>query len=313
MKYAKIIATGSYLPHHIVTNAELEKTLDTTDEWIFTRTGIRQRHIASTKETSAFMATEAAKQVLDRAKLKSVDMIIVATTTPDAFFPNTACLVQANLGLPPCPAFDIAAACAGFNYALTLADQFIRSGQCQHILVIGSETMSRLVDWLDRNTCVLFGDGAGAMILSASTQPGIVASHIYADGSHQEILYANNMRAPDPGIIKMQGPSVFRQAVTKMAEALTQLLVEQQMDIKNVDWLIPHQANKRIIQTVAKRLELPEERIIMTIEQQANTSSASIPIALNQAIQDKRVRSGDTLLLESFGGGITWGAALVKY
>jgi 3-oxoacyl-[acyl-carrier-protein] synthase-3 len=313
MKYAKIIGTGGYLPKNIVKNSDLEKTLNTTNEWIVKKTGIRQRHIADTKETSAFMATQAAQKALKKAGLNQVDMILVATTTPDAFFPNTACLVQAALGHPQCPAFDISAACAGFNYALSIADQFIRSGQYEHILVIGSDTLSRLVDWLDRTTCVLFGDGAGAVVLKASDTPGIIASHIYADGQHEKLLYANNMRAPDAGIIKMQGSFVLRQAVSKMGDALTQLLTEQNIPVTDIDWLIPHQSNLNIIQNFAKQLNLPQEKVILTISEHANTSSASVPLALNQAIEDGRIQPDQLLLLESFGGGITWGTSLVRY
>lgn len=313
MNYAKIIGTGSYLPKHIVTNKDLQSTLETTDDWIIERTGIRQRHIASANETAAFMGTQAAKKALEMAKLEAVDLIVVATTTPDAFFPSTACLIQATLKLPNCPAFDVAAACAGFNYALSIAEQFIKTGQYQNILVIGSEAMSQIVDWEDRNTCILFGDGAGAVVLQASQEPGIIASHLQADGQYQDLLYVNNRRAPDPGLIKMDGPAVFRQAVTKMSETLNTLLNDAQVKIGDIDWFIPHQANLRIMHALMKQLSLPEEKVIITIDQHANTSAASIPLALDTAIRDGRVRPGQLLLLESFGGGFAWGSSLVRY
>jgi 3-oxoacyl-[acyl-carrier-protein] synthase III len=313
MNYAKIIGTGSYLPDKVVPNSELEQMLNTTDAWIVNRTGIRQRHLANAQETTAFMATQAAKQALAAAGLSSVDMILVATTSPDAFFPNTACLVQAALGLTQCPALDISAACSGFSYALTVAEQFIRTGSCQHILVIASDTLSHLVDWLDRNTCILFGDGAGSIVLSASNTPGIVASQLYAEGEHHALLYANNTRAPDKGFIKMKGPALFRKAIAKMATSIQNLLSQQAIPIEQIDWLIPHQANLNIIKAIAKQLNFPEKRIVTTIADQANTSAASIPLALDHAIRDKRIQPGQRLLLASFGGGITWGATLIQY
>lgn len=313
MNYAKIAGTGSYLPARILSNDDLARTLNTTDAWIIENTGIRQRHIAEEGEGAAIMATYAAQRALEAAGKTAVDLIVVATTTPDAFFPSTACFVQANLKLGNCPAFDVSAACAGFNYALSIADQFIRTGHIQSALVIGSETMSRVLDWEDRRTCVLFGDGAGAVVLTASQTPGILASRLYADGSYQDILYVNNIRSLDPGILRMEGSAVFRQAVDKMGDALTCILAQQNIPPEKLDWLIPHQANLRIIRFLAKRLRLPEERIVITIEQQANTSSASVPIALDTAIRDGRIRCGQLLLLESFGGGIAWGSALIRY
>lgn len=313
MRYARILGTGSYLPKRVVTNVELEATLNTTDTWIKERTGIEQRHVAGPQETTAFMAAQAAKQALSAAQLQQVDMILVATTTPDAFFPSTACLVQTFLGLQNCPAFDVAAACTGFNYALSIADQFIQTNKYQYILVIGSETMSRVVDWNNRNTCILFGDGAGAVLLGPSQHPGILETVLQADGRYQELLYLNNLRAPDPGVLKMEGSQVFKQAVLKMSEILLTVLEKQSTSITDFDWLIPHQANLRIMQALGKRLKLPQSKFIMTIAQHANTSAASIPLALDIAIRDQRIQPGQRLLLVSFGGGITWGATLLKY
>jgi len=313
MRYAKIIGTGSYLPTHIVKNTDLEQTLDITSDWIIKRTGICQRHIANAQETSAFMATHAAQKALKMANEVSVDMIIVATTTPDAFIPSTACIVQAALQLKACPAFDITAACAGFNYALSIAEQFIKSGTYQKILVIGSEAMSQVLNWEDRSTCVLFGDGAGAVVLGASDAPGILGTHIHAEGEHQDLIRINHLRSPDAGILTMDGPAVFKQAVTKMTKSMMAILKAHHLSIKDLDWLVPHQANLRIIRTLAKQLDLPEKQIIITIDRHANTSSASVPLALDQAIRDNRIQPGQLLLLESFGGGITWGNTLVRY
>jgi 3-oxoacyl-[acyl-carrier-protein] synthase-3 len=313
MNYAKIAGTGSYLPKQIVTNKALEQTLDTSEAWIIERTGIHQRHIANTHETAAFMGTQAAKKALEIANIDAVDLILVATTTPDAFFPSTACLIQAALKLPHCPAFDIAAACAGFNYALSVADQFIKTGQYRTVLVIGSEVMSRLLDWQDRSTCILFGDGAGAVVLTSSEEPGIIASHLQADGQYQELLHVNNMRAPDPGLLKMEGSAVFRHAVIKMSDTVHTLLESTHTSIQDIDWLIPHQANLRIMRALTKRLHLPEEKVVSTIHQHANTSSASVPLALDTAIRDGRVQRGQLLLLESFGGGFAWGSSLIRY
>lgn len=307
------MGTGSYLPTRLITNTDLEKTLDTTHAWIVERTGICQRYLVGEGESTASMAVMAARRALEAAQLKTVDMIIVATTTPDAFFPSTACLVQAELNLLGCPAFDIAAACAGFNYALGIADQFIRTGQIKTVLVIGSETMSRVLDWQDRSTCILFGDGAGAVVLSASTTPGILGSQLHADGTHQDLLYINNFRLPDPRILKMDGAAVFRHAVNKMGDTLLTSLMQHKIHIEQLDWLIPHQANLRIIRLLAKKLKLPESRVVVTIDQQANTSSASVPLALDTAVRDGRIQPGHLLLLESFGGGFVWGSTLMRY
>jgi 3-oxoacyl-[acyl-carrier-protein] synthase III len=312
--YSYIAGTGSYLPAHILTNADLEKRCDTTDAWIVERTGIRQRHIAqNTEENTTSMAILAAKRALEAADLKQVDMIIVATTTPTAFFPSTACSVQAALDCPNGPAFDIAAACAGFNYALATADQFIRQQTVKSALVIGSETMSRVLDWQDRSTCVLFGDGAGAVVLVANKRPGILSTHLHADGNYQNLLRIDNTSLSKPQLKMPDGPAVFRHAVSKMGDTLTHILAEQQLDVMQLDWLIPHQANIRIIYSLAKKLKLPESRIIITIDRQANTSSASIPLALDTAIQEGRIQRNQLLLLESFGSGLTWGASLIRY
>ncbi len=314
MNYATITGSGSYLPKSIVTNKELEQTLETSDTWMTERTGIFQRHISSATETASFMGEKAASAALTMANIESVDMIIVATTTPDAFFPSTACLIQKKLKLSnQCAAFDVSAACTGFNYALAIATQFLTVPTYHHILVIGTEVMSRLVDWQDKNTCILFGDGAGAVILSKSNKQGVIACPIQANGHHEQLLYANHLRAPDIGIIKMEGTTVFREAIKTMYQLIKQLLKEQNITLQDVDWLIPHQANLRILHTLAQQLHFPMDRVIITIGQHANTSSASIPLALDSAIRKNQIKTGQLLLMVSFGGGLTWGATLIRY
>lgn len=336
MRYASIIGTGSYLPPHVMTNADWEKRLDTSDSWIRERTGIVSRHIASSHETASSMATLAAKAALTQAQcpVDQIQLIIVATGTADNVFPATACLVQKNLNIPTCIAFDIQAACTGFIYGLSIAEQFIKTGVVDSALVIGSELMSRLINWSDRNTSVLFGDGAGAVVLKSDNQPGILSTHLYAQGNYEELLWVENVQLSDhssviPHVektenynkplqqaypyIKMHGPKVFKIAVSKLEEMVQEIQRVHQLEAQQIDWLIPHQANIRIIQATAEKLGLPMEKVICTIDTHSNTSSASIPLALDVAVRDGRVKKGQTLLFEAFGAGLTWGSALVKY
>lgn len=318
--FSRIAGTGGYLPEKILSNFDLEKIVNTSNEWIVERTGIRNRHIVAEDETASTMGYVAAKQALDAARLSvdQIDCVIVSTSTPDKIFPSTACIIQDKLGIPACPAFDVSAACAGFMYALDIADKFIRTGAAKHALVIGSEAMSRILDWQDRKTCVLFGDGAGAIVLSASETPGIRTSNLGANGAYKEMLYvsngfANQDELSQPSCIYMQGSEVFRVAVRTLGRIFEEIIAEEKMAFSDIDWLIPHQANLRIISAMANKLSLPLERVILTIAEQGNTSAASIPLALHQGITDGRIQRGDHLLLEGFGGGFAWGAALVNY
>lgn len=319
MYYSKIIGTGGYLPKKIVTNAELAKQVNTSDEWILSRTGIRQRHIASNEETCARMGEMAALNALEKAGMQAneLQMIIVATTTPDQIMPSTACLIQDRLEAFGIPAFDITAACTGFVYALSIADQFIRSGMMQNVLVIGTEVMSRLIDWQDRSTCILFGDGAGAVILKRAEQPGIMSTHLYADGTYKHLLAVPNINNTTPAnfkpTIQMLGREVFKFAVNALSQVIDDTLSANQLTKKSIRWLIPHQANIRIIEALAKKLDLPMEQVIVTVNKHANTSAASIPLALDLAIQDQRIQREDLILLEAIGGGFTWGSALIRY
>ncbi len=318
MTYSKILGTGSYLPEKILTNADLEKIVDTTDEWIVQRTGIKQRHIAAPEENAAILADYAARQALDAAGLKpsDIDMIIVATTTPHMVFPSTACLLQERFNISGCPAFDLnATACAGFMYGFSIADQYIRTGSIKHALVIGSEIMSRVVDWTDRSTCVLFGDGAGAVVLGPSNEPGVISTHIHADGKYKDVLYLplGTNTSPNVETVKMAGNQLFKLAVNILDNLFDETLAASGTEKSAVDWLIPHQANIRIIQAMAKKLDLPLDRVAITLEDQANTSSASIPLALDKAIRDGRIKPGQLLMMEGFGGGLAWGSALVRY
>ena len=319
MTFARIIGTGSYLPETILTNADLEKRVDTTDEWIVSRTGIRERHIAADNETTSDLATAAARAALEAAGItpNQLDLILVATTTPDFIFPSTACLVQQKLGITnACPAFDLQAVCSGFVYALTTADQFIRSGACQHVLVIGAETLSRITDWSDRSNCILWGDGAGAVVLQASAEPGIISTHIHADGRHEKLLkvpagpsagYANK------ATIEMEGNAVFKVAVNTLDAIVDETLSQNGMEKSQIDWLVPHQANIRIIQATAKKLGMSMDHVVVTVGEHGNTSAASVPLALDTAVRDGRIKRGETILMEAFGGGFTWGSVLVKY
>ncbi len=316
--YSRIVGTGKYLPERILTNADLEKMVETTDEWIRSRTGIENRHIAADGEGTSDLAYKAALAALEDAGLvpNDIDLIVVGTTTPDLIFPNVACLVQEKLKIKACPAFSLEAACSGFLYGLVVADQFIRLGQAQRALVIGAETMSRIIDWTDRETCVLFGDGAGAVILEASERPGILYSTLGADGRYRDLLYASSgvsLRQRDGAALRMKGNEVFKVAVKTLENLVDDVVEKNGLEKGQIDWLIPHQANIRIISATAKRLELPMERVIMTVAEHGNTSAASVPMALDTAIRDGRVKRGDLLLLEAFGGGFTWGASLIRY
>ena len=320
--YARIMATGSALPERVVSNAELEKLVDTTDEWIRSRTGIRQRHIAADGQTTGDLAFEAAQNAMAAAGVKAseLDLIILGTTTPDIIFPSTACLIQHRLGANGCAAFDVNAACSGFVYALGIADKFIRSGQSRKALVVGAETLTRMVDWKERETCVLFGDGAGAVVLEAAAEPGIYATCLHADGGYKHLLYnpvgvsAGFADAPNHGVrIQMSGREVFKMAVKTLDALVGETLTAAGMQESQIDWLIPHQANLRIIEATAKRLSMPMERVIVTVDKHANTSSGSVPLALDYAVRSGKVQRGQNLLLEAFGGGFTWASALLRY
>jgi 3-oxoacyl-[acyl-carrier-protein] synthase III len=320
--YARIAGTGGYLPAHVRTNDHIAATVDTSDEWIMERTGIRSRHIAADDETASSMAEHAARQAIAMAGIQPDDigLIIVATSSPDRVFPSTACLLQHRLGIVQCcAAFDVQAACSGFIFALSIADQYVRTGFVGRALIVGSEINSRLLDWSDRSTCILFGDGAGAVVLEASETPGILSTHIHSDGQYQDLLYLPNARGvtacrPDTlDAIQMSGNEVFKIAVNTLGKIVDDTLAANQMNQADVDWLVPHQANIRIISATAKKLKMPMERVVVTIEEQGNTSSASVPLALNEAVRDGRIQRGQVVLMEAFGGGFAWGSALIRY
>ncbi|WMJ68062.1 beta-ketoacyl-ACP synthase III [Stenotrophomonas sp. 24(2023)] len=316
--YSRIAGTGSYLPEKVLTNADLEKMVETSDEWIQTRTGIRERHIAVEGETTSDLGFHAAQRALEAAGIDAsqLDMIVVGTTTPDLIFPSTACLIQAKLGATGCPAFDVNAACSGFVYALSVADKFIRSGDCKHVLVIGAETLTRIVDWNDRTTCVLFGDGAGAVVLKADETTGILSTHLHADGSKKELLWnptGVSAGFGEGGAILMKGNDVFKYAVKALDSVVDETLQANGLDKSDLDWLIPHQANLRIIEATAKRLDMSMEQVVVTVDKHGNTSSGSVPLALDAAVRSGKVERGQLLLLEAFGGGFTWGSALLRY
>lgn len=319
MIHAHILGTGSYLPEYILTNAELEQRVDTTDEWIVSRTGIRERHIVAAGQTTSDLAAAAGRAAIEAAGIAAnqIDLILVATTTPDFIFPSTACLVQQKLGITNvCPAFDIQAVCSGFVYALTTANQFIRSGSCKNVLVIGAETLSRITDWSDRSNCILWGDGAGAVVLQASDEPGIIATHLHADGQYENLLKVN--AGPSAGYhhkatIHMEGNAVFKVAVNTLDAIVDETLNANGMQKSQIDWLVPHQANIRIIQATAKKLGMSMDRVVVTVDKHGNTSAASIPMALDTAVRDGRIQRGEIILMEAFGGGFTWGSVLVKF
>jgi 3-oxoacyl-[acyl-carrier-protein] synthase-3 len=317
--YSRIIGTGSYLPEKIVTNDDLARRVDTSDEWIRTRTGIRSRHVAAEGQLASDLALPAAQRALQSAGVEAgdIDLIIVATTTPDIIFPSTACILQAKLGVAGCPAFDVQAVCSGFVYALTIADLFIRSGQAKQVLVVGTEVYSRILDWSDRGTCILFGDGAGAVIVAASEKPGILAAKLHADGSHKEMLCVpgsvNGGKVWGSPFVHMDGGSVFKFAVRVFEEGAHEVLKAAGLTVSDLDWFVPHQANIRIMEATAKKLGLANEKVIATVDHHGNTSAASIPLALDEAVKDGRIHPGQTLLLEAVGGGFTWGAVLLRW
>jgi 3-oxoacyl-[acyl-carrier-protein] synthase-3 len=316
--YSRISGTGSYLPERIVTNRELESKVDTTDEWIRTRTGIERRHIAADGETTVDLAEKAARRALDAAGMapEEVDFIAFGTTTPDLIFPNCGVLLQRRLGCFGGPAFSVETACAGFMYALSIADKYVRCGESKRALVIGAETLSRITDWNDRGTAVLFADGAGAVVLEPAESAGVLSTHLHADGRYHEMLYCGSgvSRGFKPPItIAMSGKEVFKVAVNKLGAVVDETLAANGLDRSALDWLVPHQANIRIIQATARKLDMPMERVIVTVQDHGNTSAASVPLALDVAVRDGRIKRGDLLLLEAFGGGFTWGSALVRY
>jgi 3-oxoacyl-[acyl-carrier-protein] synthase-3 len=316
--YSRIVGTGKYLPERVLTNADLEKMVETTDEWIKSRTGIEVRHIAADNEATSDLAAKAGLAALEDAGMAAsdIDLVIVGTTTPDLIFPNVSCLVQDKLKINACPAFSLEAACSGFLYSLVVADQFIRLGMAKRALVIGAETMSRIIDWTDRETCVLFGDGAGAVILEAAETPGILYSTLGADGRYRDLLYASSgvsLRQREGAALRMKGNEVFKVAVKTLENLVDDVVEKNNLEKGQIDWLIPHQANIRIISATAKRLDMPMERVILTVREHGNTSAASVPMALDTAIRDGRIKRGDLLLLEAFGGGFTWGASLIRY
>ncbi len=321
--YARIAGTGSHLPAKVVTNDDLSKIVDTSDEWIATRTGIRQRHVASPEETTSELGYQAALRALEAAGVQpsELELIVVGTTTPDLIFPSTACLIQHRLGAEGCAAFDVNAACSGFIYALTVADKFIRSGAVKTALVIGAETLTRMLDWSDRGTCVLFGDGAGAVVLKADEETGVLSTHLHADGGKKELLWnpvgvsaGFKPDEPNAGVrVLMTGNEVFKHAVKALDSVVEETLEANNLDRHDIDWLIPHQANLRIIEATAKRLDMPMERVIVTVDKHGNTSAGSVPLALDLAVRSGKVQRGQLLLLEAFGGGFTWGSALLRY
>ena len=322
MIYSRIAGTGRYLPEKVLTNFDLEKMVDTSDEWIRTRTGVERRHIAADDQSVSDLCCVAARQAIESAGLDvtDIDMVVVGTTTPDTFFPNVATLIQHRLGIPACPALGMEAACTGFIYALATADKFIRAGEVKRALVVGAECLSRLVDWSDRNTCVLFGDGAGAVVLEAADEPGIISTHLGADGQYRDLLYypsgpskdIDKIGLPDSRIM-MTGNEVFKVAVKTLGNVAAEALTANGIDKSELDWLVPHQANIRIIQATAKRLDLPMEKVILTVQDHGNTSAASVPMALDVGIRDGRIKRGQLVLMEAFGGGFTWGSVLMRY
>lgn len=316
--YTKIIGTGSYLPAHVRTNADLEKMVDTSDEWIVSRTGIRERHIAAPDETVATMGFEAAKNAIEMAGIDKdkIGLIVVATTSSTHAFPSAACQIQALLEIKGCPAFDVAAACAGFTYALSVADQYVKNGAVDYALVIGADVLARTLDPQDRGTVILFGDGAGAVVLSASEEQGIISTHLHADGRYGNLLTLPNMdrvTPENPTWLTMAGNEVFKVAVTELAHIVDETLEANQLDREALDWLVPHQANLRIISATAKKLGMSMDNVVVTLDRHGNTSAASVPSALDEAVRDGRIKRGQLVLLEAFGGGFTWGSALVRF
>jgi 3-oxoacyl-[acyl-carrier-protein] synthase-3 len=319
MTHAKIIGTGSYLPSRILTNADLEKMIETNDAWIVERTGIRERHMAEEGELTSDLALKAAERAIEAAGIDAadLDLIVVATTTPDRVFPSTACVVQAKLGVENgCPAFDVQAVCSGFVYAVSVANNFIKAGQAKHALVIGAETLSRITDWNDRGNCILWGDGAGAVVLKASEEPGIISTHIHADGRYQDLLFVDggvSLKKEGECYMRMSGNAVFKMAVKTLDAIVDETLEANGMSKSDIHWLVPHQANIRIIQATAKKLGMGMDNVVVTVDRHGNTSAASIPLAFDTAVRDGRIKAGETVLMEAFGGGFTWGSVLLKF
>jgi 3-oxoacyl-[acyl-carrier-protein] synthase-3 len=321
--FARIAGTGSYLPEKILTNADLEKIVETSDQWIRERTGIQQRHIVAEGQTTVDLAEQAALRAMEAAGVTAadLDLIVMGTTTPDIIFPSSACLLQARIGANGCPAFDVNAACSGFIFALTTADKFIRSGAAKTVLVVGAETLTRMLDWSDRNTCVLFGDGAGAVVLKADAETGILSTHLHSDGGKKELLYnpvgvsaGFKLDEKNAGVrVLMAGSDVFKYAVKALDSVVDEALEANGIDKTQLDWLIPHQANLRIIEATAKRLAMPMDRVVLTVHKHGNTSAASVPLALDEAVRSGKVQRGQLVLMEAFGGGFTWGSALMRY
>ena len=321
MVNSRVTGTGSYLPEKVLTNADLEKMVETSDQWIQDRTGIRERHIAAENESTCDLAEKAARNAMDAAGVgpDDIDLIILATTTPDKIFPSTACLVQSRLDIHGCAAFDVQAVCSGFVYALATADNFIKAGSAKCALVIGAETLSHIIDWTDRSTCILFGDGAGAVVLKASDEPGILSTHLHADGDYEKLLHvpvgiSKGFELVEQGgaYIQMQGNEVFKMAVRTLGRIVDETLEHNGMDKHDIDWLVPHQANTRIISATAKKLNMNMEKVVLTVGEHGNTSAASIPLAFDAAVRDGRIQPGQIVLMEAFGGGFTWGSALLK-
>lgn len=321
IRYSRVIGTGGYLPEEVRTNEQISQTVDTSDSWIYERTGIKSRRIAGPNESAASMAEIAARQAIDVAQIdpETIDLIIVATGTPDLVYPSTGCLLQQRLGIKNAVAFDVQAACSGSIFGLSIADQYIKSGAARTVLVVGTEICSRIVDWTDRGTCVLFGDGAGAILLGASGETGILSTHIHSAGEYKDLLYCPNPQVAtdddkhEAGFISMRGNEVFKIAVNTLGRIVDETLEANRMDQSDIDWLVPHQANIRIIAATAKKLKMSMDQVVVTLENQGNTSSASVLIALNEAVRDGRIKRGQVVLLEAFGAGFTWGSALIKY
>jgi 3-oxoacyl-[acyl-carrier-protein] synthase-3 len=323
MRRSIIVGTGGYLPEKVLTNADMARLVDTSDEWITERTGIKQRHIAAEGELTSDLALRAAERALAQADLPAsrIDLIVLATATPDETFPATATAVQRRLGITAGAAFDVQAVCSGFVYALAVADNFIKAGQSRHALVIGAETFSRILDWQDRGTCVLFGDGAGAVVLragegqGASSDRGILSTHLHSDGRHHDLLYVDGgpSSTRTTGFLRMEGKEVFRHAVTNLAAVVGEALEANHLSASDIDWVVPHQANKRILDGTARKLKIPPEKVIVTVDRHGNTSAASVPLALSEAVGDGRIKPGQLVLMEAMGGGFTWGAALARW
>lgn len=316
--YSRVLGTGGYLPEKVLTNKDIEDLIDTTDEWIQGRTGIRKRHVVTDGESCSQLAEAAARRALEAAGIdpSEIDLIVVGTTTPDQIFPSTACLLQQRLDLHGCCAFDVQAVCTGFVYAIGVADQFIRAGSAKRALVVGAETMSRLLDWQDRATAVLFGDGAGAVVLEACDEPGIISTHLHADGAYVDLLQVPGGIGGDRNAdhyLEMKGTEVFKMAVTTLGRIVDETLEANGMRKSDIDWLVPHQANHRVLQATARKLDMPMDRVVVTVDEHANTSAASIPMAFDTAVRDGRIRRGEIVLMEGFGGGFTWGTVLLKY